>query len=65
MVVNSLTRRGVLYMAKEGKESEVQRKLLGVCSDLLLEARYPFAVDARSITSAINKLRRIRAKVVE
>jgi hypothetical protein len=63
MVVNSLAREGVLYMAKEGKESEIQSKLLGVCSDLLLDARYPYAIEAKGITSAINKLRRIRAKV--
>jgi hypothetical protein len=50
-------------MVEDGKKSEVQSRLLGVCSDLLLEARYPLAIDARRITSAINKLRRIRVKV--
>jgi hypothetical protein len=50
-------------MVKEGKESEVQDKLLGICADLLLEARYPYAIEKRGITSAINKLRVIRRKV--
>jgi hypothetical protein len=52
-------------MTELEKEREIQGKLLGVCSDLLLEARYPTTMESKRITSVINKLRRIRKNVVK
>jgi hypothetical protein len=50
---------------KERKNNtlDIHRSLLNVCSDVLLEARYPSAVESKSITRLINKLRIIRRQV--
>jgi hypothetical protein len=50
---------------KERKNNtlDIHRSLLKVCSDVLLEARYPLAVEAKNITRLINKLRMIHKQV--
>mgnify|MGYP001569424746 CR=1 FL=1 len=45
------------------EKKEVQDRLLGVCADLLQEARYPLVVSYKVIDRVIRKLQKIRKQV--
>lgn len=45
------------------KEVDTQDTLLSICSDLLLEARYPSAVSSTNIDRVIKRLQRLRKQI--